>query len=81
MAKENDLNVFYNSLKAGKKISVHGVTNAECLNCYAVEKEMFRAGALIFCPKCFPFKTKDPVRMERVKYLRWLKKWEEKYGN
>jgi hypothetical protein len=39
---------------------------------------MIRVGAIIFCEKCIKeeFKSDDPVRLERAKYLKWLHKGE-----
>ncbi len=52
--------------------------NASCIKCDALHKEMIRVGAIIFCEKCIKeeFKSDDPVRLERAKYLKWLHKGE-----
>lgn len=49
--------------------------NAECIKCEALEKEMIRVGAVIFCRKCVSeeFNSDDPVRQERERYLHWLR--------
>jgi hypothetical protein len=51
--------------------------NASCIKCDALHKEMIRVGAIIFCEKCIKeeFKSDDPVRLEREKYLKWLHIW------
>ena len=53
---------------------IHVHNNSECLKCQAVELEMRRVGALVFCAKCASeeFKTSDPVREERALYTKWL---------
>lgn len=59
-------------------IRIH--SNASCVECDVVLKEMVRVGAIVLCSSCFKsiFKTKNPVRDEREKYLALLKKSEEK---
>lgn len=50
--------------------------NAECIVCAALEAEMVRVGAVIFCNGCVQrvFKTDNPVIDERETYLKWLHK-------
>jgi hypothetical protein len=56
------------------RIYVHH--NAVCLKCGKIEEQMARVGALHFCFECVEkeFNTQDPVRQEREKYLKWLRK-------
>ena len=55
-------------------MKILGHRNAECIKCDVVLLHMIRVGALVMCPPCFEaeFKTDDPVRKERTKYLHWL---------
>ena len=50
--------------------------NAKCVKCAALEAEMVRVGAVIFCNTCVEivFKTVNPVIDERETYLKWLHK-------
>ena len=56
------------------KRSIFIFNNAKCVNCGALEEEMRRVGAVIFCLSCCVkiFKTIDPVRDERETYLKFL---------
>ena len=46
--------------------------NASCIKCNGVYGEMVRIGCIVLCDKCFivEFKTNDPVKQEREKYLK-----------
>jgi hypothetical protein len=57
----------------------HTYHNAECIVCSALEPEMVRVGAVIFCSKCVKeqFSSENPVRDERETYLKWLNKRNE----
>ncbi len=54
--------------------------NASCVKCDAINKEMIRIGAVIFCEDCAAneFSSDDPVIDERDKYTDWLHKWWKK---
>uniref|UniRef100_A0A6M3XFM8 Uncharacterized protein n=1 Tax=viral metagenome TaxID=1070528 RepID=A0A6M3XFM8_9ZZZZ len=47
--------------------------------CSSVDYEMVRIGVLVFCMKCAAneFRTLDPVREERERYLHFLRVYEK----
>jgi len=57
------------------------IYNSRCLLCSSVDYEMVRIGILVFCKKCAAneFRTLDPVREERERYLHFLRVYESKF--
>ena len=65
-------------LNENRNQSVFPLTNAACLKCKAVEENMWRVGALIFCDSCreteFGNEDLNPIVYQRENYLKWLVK-------
>ena len=53
-------------------------TNASCIKCNCVDEEMNRIGCIVMCHKCTDKEFPNAV-VERSSYLKWLKKYNEKF--
>ena len=73
--QDNDLFIIWRALATANKHMpwFHSHTNANCLACNIVQKEMIRVGALIFCASCFNtiFDAQAPERDPEA-YKKWL---------